>query len=155
MPASASFAADYQHVRDFLKLRVADFRLHFFVAVVEFHANTGRKQFLHYFRRVCVLAFCDGQDGDLHRSEPRGKRSAVELDQIGSHTLHRAHHAAMDHHRAVLVSIRAYVAEVKLIRQMEIDLNGRIRFLMAHHVRELDIQLRPVKSRFAGSLALR
>ena len=34
-------AADYQHVGDFLQLRVADFCLHFFITVVEFDANTG------------------------------------------------------------------------------------------------------------------
>src|ERR1700721_3938227 len=38
------FAADYQHVGDFLQLRVADFGLHFFVALVEFNSNAGGKQ---------------------------------------------------------------------------------------------------------------
>src|ERR1700722_7250791 len=120
------FAADYEHVGDFLQLGVADFSLHFFVALVEFDANARGKQFLHHFCGVSVLAFRDGQDCHLHWSEPRRKRSAVKFDQVGNHALHRAYHASMDYYGAMLLAIGANVAEIELVRQMEIDLNRGI-----------------------------
>ena len=61
----------------------------------------------------------------------------------------------MNDHRAMLLAVCAYVAEIELVRQMEIDLNRGIGFLVAHHVGELDIQLRAVEGRFTGSLGVR
>ena len=76
------FAADYQHVGDFLELSVADFGLHFFVALVEFDANARGKQFLHHFAGVCVLTFGDGQDCDLHWSEMRARLSIASAKSL-------------------------------------------------------------------------
>ena len=38
---------------------------------------------------------------------------------------------------------------------MEIDLDGRVGFLVAHHVGQLNIELRPVEGGFAGSFGVR
>ena len=41
------------------------------------------------------------------------------------------------------------VAQIELIGQMKIDLDGGVSFFVAHHVGELDIQLGSIKRRFA------
>ncbi len=54
----------------------------------------------------------------------------------------------------MLVAIGADIAQLELVRQMEIDLNGGIGLFMTHHVRQLNVELRSVKSRFARSLCV-
>ena len=49
----------------------------------------------------------------------------------------------------MLFPVGADVFELELIRQMEIQLDGRIRFFMPEYVGELNIHLRSVERRFA------
>src|ERR1700722_15218526 len=80
-------ASDDQHVGDLLHLRVANFRLQFFVAVIEMYAEAGRSQFGGNI--ICIYGefFAEWQNFRLHRRKPHGKRPRVMLDQDAEETL--------------------------------------------------------------------
>ena len=51
--------------------------------------------------------------------------------------------------------VRRDVAEIELLRKMEIDLNGRVGLFVTHNVRELNVELRPVEGSFTRSFGIR
>ena len=73
-------------------MRVADFRLQLFVAIVELRAKSGIGVVLADFFRVSVLPFSDGQHDRLHRSQPDGNApaySSIRYETIRSIVLIR------------------------------------------------------------------
>ena len=58
----------------------------------------------------------------------------------------------MDHHWPVELSIVSRIVQVKLIGKVKVHLYGRVGLLMSHHIGQLDIELRPIESRFATAL---
>ena len=147
--------AHHQHVRNLLQLRFADLQVDLFVAVVQRGANARRVQLLLDRPRILHLPVRNRQHRRLHRRQPQRKRPGVELDQVRNHPLHGADDGAMDHHRPVLLAVRAHVLQPELVGQVEIHLDRRVRFLVPHHVGQLDIQLRPVKRRLARRFHVR
>ena len=55
----------------------------------------------------------------------------------------------------MFLAVRADVSQFELIRQMEIDLNRRVGFLVPHHVGQLNIELRPIERCFTGRFGVR
>src|SRR5882762_1283074 len=118
------FCADYQHVRNFLHLRVADLGGEFFVAVVEMDADVVTLESFGDVLRVICDFFADRADFNLNRSEPQRECSRVMLDKDAEEALDGAEQRAMDHERLVAGTIFGHVFEAEAGGKIEIELHG-------------------------------
>ena len=149
VPGFGFLAANDEHVGNFLHLRVANFGLQLFVAVVEMRAEARGAQFAGDFLGVLGEFFAERQHFRLHGREPHGKRAGVVLDQDAEEALDRAPQRAMHHQRLVAVAVFADVFQAKAAGQIEIELHGGELPRAADGVDELDVDFRAVKRRFA------
>ena len=117
-------AADDQHVRHFLHLRLADLEVHLLVAVIDSDPHARGLELLRNFMRVRRLLIGDRQNGRLHRREPHRKRARIVLDQNAEESLDRSEQRAMHHHRTMLLAVFGDVFQLKPARQSEIELHG-------------------------------
>lgn len=73
----------------------------------------------------------------------------MPLDEVGDGTLGAADDAAVDHDRPVAGAVRAGVAQVELVRLVEVDLDGGQGGLAAGAVDDLHVDLGAVERRFS------
>src|SRR5579863_3328133 len=144
-------AADDEHIGNFLELRVADFCLQLFVAVVEMRAEARVFQLLGHLPRILDGFFAQRQDARLHRSEPRWKRARVLLDQHAEKSLDRTPQRAVDHQRLMARAVFADVFKLETPRQIEIELHGGKLPWTPDGVHQFHVDLRAVECAFAGN----
>jgi len=118
------FVAHDQDVGGFLVGEVADFGIHFLVAIVDFDSQSGGFEFCFDLGGVCMVALADGDEANLDRREPKREGSGVVLDEDAEKTLDRTKKSAVDHHRLMLFSVFADVFKLKSGWQVEVELNG-------------------------------
>src|SRR5450759_294455 len=137
------------HVRDLHPPGFADLvpgRLAFLVDVC---AHPPGDHLLPYLARILHVSVGDGEDLDLHRREPGGKRPGVVLDEDPQVALQAAQHRAVYHHRGVLAVVGAGVGHVEAPGQVEVDLNGRALPVAPDGVLQLDVDLGAVEDTLA------
>src|SRR5215831_14979333 len=97
--------ADHEHVRHLVHLRLANPIAELLVAVVEVGANPCRPQPRVHAFRVLAVFLADGQHARLHGGQPRGKRPREVLGDDGHEALVGAEDGAVDHHRALRLTV--------------------------------------------------
>src|SRR6516165_2423217 len=143
------FGADDEHIRNFLQLRVADFRGQLFVAVVEVSADAMVFESLLDMSGVVLHFFADRADFSLRRSEPEGKRAGVVFDKHAEKALDGAEQRAVNHQGLVAGAIVADILEAEAGRQIEVELHGGELPGSANGVDELHVNLRAIEGGFA------
>src|ERR1039458_546359 len=116
--------ADDELERHLLHGVLADLGVHFLVAHINMHANTGGLQLVADFVRVCVVLLADRYHDDLRGREPHGKRSRVMLDEHAEETLDRAVERAVHHERLVPFAVFADVLQPEALGQGKVELHG-------------------------------
>src|ERR1700687_2003809 len=146
------FAADYQHVWDFLHLGVADFRRELFVAVVEMHAHVVTFEGFGDVLGVVDHFFANRANFDLHGRQPYRERAGVMLDQDAEEALDGSEQGAMDHQGLMAGAVFADIFKGKTRGKIEIELNGGELPGTADGVDELDVDLGAVEGGFPYDL---
>ena len=114
---------DDEHVGNFLKLRIADFRRQFFVAFVQMDAE--RRDFSK-FRRGGLqnrYLFADRQIPP-GRGKPQRKRPGIVLDQNAEEAFDGTEECAMDHQWLVARAVFADKFQVEARGKIEIELDS-------------------------------
>ena len=75
------FVPDHQNVRQLLQGEIANLRAHLFVAMIDFHPQTGVLQRRLYLFRVFQMPFADGHNPHLHRRQPERESAGIVLHQ--------------------------------------------------------------------------
>ena len=114
--------------------------------------QTRRDQVIHQPTGSGVVLGADRENADLDRSEPQRQPPLVLLQQGRHHPLHGADGAAVDHHHPLPAAVGRAVGQVESLRLVEVQLHGRDGLFMAAAVSHLQVELRAVKCRLAGSV---
>src|SRR5499425_378129 len=115
--------ADHEHVRHLVHLRLANPIAELLVAVVEVDASPRCPQpRVHAFRVLAVL-LADGQHARLHGGKPRGERPREVLGDDGHEALVGPEDGAVDHHRALGLTVGVDVLAVEPVGQVQVDLD--------------------------------
>src|SRR5712692_4040235 len=141
--------ADYEHVRNFLELRVADFCGQLFVAVVEVHTEIVALQSFGDVLGVVGDFFADRANFHLYRSEPQREGAGVVLNQNAEETLDGAEQRAVHHERLMLGAVFADILQGEARGEIEVELHGGELPRASDGVDELDVDFRAVASGFA------
>src|SRR5712692_9062319 len=144
-PVLALALADHEHVRDLPELRLADPVTELLVAVVELGPHVRGAQLRVHRARVLGVLLTDRQHARLDRREPGRERARVVLDEDAHEALEGAEDRAVDHDRALRLSVGINVLEREPVRLGEVDLDGRQLPAAPERVLDVDIDLRPVE----------
>src|SRR5208283_1879375 len=136
------FIAHHQQERYFLHRVLADFRVHLFVAGIDFHAHACRPQLRRYFSRILDMALSDWDHRYLHRREPHWERPGVVFDQHAEEALDRSVERAVHHQRLLTAAVFGNVFELEALRQVEVELHGRELPQASDGVDQLHVDLR-------------
>ena len=99
---------------------------------------------------ILVVAVGNGKHLDLQRRQPCGELAAKVLDDNTDETLHGAEHHAVDHHRAMLLTVGAGVLQTEAAGKLIVKLNGSALPGSSKAVLNVEVQLGTVE----GAVAL-
>mmetsp|Transcript_240 Transcript_240/g.510 ORF Transcript_240/g.510 Transcript_240/m.510 type:complete len:309 (-) Transcript_240:902-1828(-) len=107
-----------------------------------------------HFEGVVCEGLGDRHDHHLARGEEEGPLARVVLDQNGDHSLHRAQHSPMHHHRplelvAAPLRVSALVLEVEPHRLHKVQLHRGALEGALQRVEDLHVNLRPIEGAVA------
>ena len=123
------------------------------VAVVHRDAQAGGAQRVVQLARVIVALLTDRQHADLFRCKPERERAGEVFDQATDESFHTSERCAVDHHRAMLLVVRAVVGEVEADRQVVVHLHGAKLPTAADDILDDEVNLWSVERSFAGLFA--
>ena len=132
----------------------ADLVADLLVVVVQSHADTGLHQLLGDGLSVVQRLFGDGQDLDLHRSQPSGELALGLLDQVGHEAVQRAEDRAVQDHGGLLGAVLVHIGQVELGGEAEVQLAGGEGVLGTNSGLHVDVQLRAVEGSLADFLGI-
>ena len=102
-----------------------DLLLHAVVRVVNLCTNTALAQLCDDPIKVVGKRISNRNTHNLVWRQPCGERTRVVLEQHAEETLDRAEECTVDHHRTLLRTVRGGVGQVKALRKVEVQLDGR------------------------------
>ena len=129
---------------------VADFGVHFFVAVVGFDPEAGGFEFGFELFGVGEMLFADGDEANLHGREPEREGTGIVLDEDAEESLERAEERAVDHDGLMTLAVFADVFELETRGEIEVELHGGELPEAAEDVDEFDVDFGAVEGGFAG-----
>src|SRR5262249_47234702 len=121
---SLLFLAQDKHVRDLVKLRLADLEADLFGTIVALNAKALDFQLPFHLLPIAGEFLAHGDNAHLLRRQPGGKRAGEVLDQDGYEAFHRSKRSPMDHHRSMRLIVWADVFELEALGQIVIKLHG-------------------------------
>ena len=137
--------AEHEHIRDLLTLRFTDLIADLLIAQVGLDAQASLLQAVGDVLGVIVRAVGDGHDLDLHGREPQRERTGVVLGEDADEALDRAEAHTVDHDRAMLLTVRADILEVKALGHLHIELDRAALPGTAEAVLQVEVDLRTVE----------
>src|SRR5450755_257292 len=108
--------ADDEHVGYLLHLRVADLGVHALATAIGLGADASGLELRHDAVGVVDMAIGYGDDHGLHRREPDREGTREVLDQQRHEALRRAGDGAVDHDRAMSLTVLTDVLEFEVLR---------------------------------------
>ena len=148
-PALRLLVADDEHIRDFLKLRLAYLIADLLAAFIQLHAEARAAQLLINRARRVMVPLGDRQDARLLRRKPQRECPRVFLDEQRKRALVAADGGAVDDIGVLFCAVLVRILHAEFFREHLIDLDGDERILFSVDILDLDIKLRPVESCFA------
>ena len=139
-------------IRNAVHSSKSNFGPNFITSIIDRDTSARIGERFHEFVRFFGELFRDRKHPDLLRSKPYGELPLEVLDKETDEALERAEGRAVDHDRNVRLIIRAYVAEIKALREIVIHLHGAELPVAADDVFDDEVDLRAVESGFAGLL---
>src|SRR6185312_4600317 len=119
------FVANHKHVRNLLELRIAHFGVHTLAACIYLGPHSHCFERLQHLISIFLVPIGNRNDHGLHRRQPYRECTGVMLDQHCHKTFRRTGNRAVDHDRAMRLTILADVLELEVLRLHEIKLHRR------------------------------
>ncbi len=113
--------------------------------LVEVDAEIFRAQFLGDVARVVERRLANRYDRDLLPVQPEREVAGVVLDEAPDKTLEAPEQHAMDHDRALALTLFVHERDVEALGKVEVDLDRRSLPLAADRILHLDVDLRRVE----------
>ena len=95
-----------------------------FIAQIRLHPEARSTHRITHFHSIFIGFGRDRRDHDLQGRQPQRKMARMMFDQNAGEPLQRSEDRAVQHHRKVLLAIRADVKRAQSFRQVQIHLQG-------------------------------
>src|SRR5687767_6805469 len=110
-----------QHVRDLLKLGLPDLIANLLLALVQFHAEPGRREAIAHPAGVCKMPVGNRQHDHLHRRQPQREGARKVLDEQGDEALEAAINGAVNDDWTMFRVVGADVLQVEALGNLVVE----------------------------------
>ena len=127
-----------------------DLFLHVLIRIIRLDADARFSERGDDLLRIRIVLGTNRNDAHLNRRHPERERALEVLNQDADEALEGAHDGTVNHDRRLEGAIRCNVLEVKVQRQLEVQLNGAHLPFASQAVPHLEVDLRAIE----GTVAL-